>query len=66
MFVTCECCVLSGGGHRVGLITRPEESYRMWCVFECDGETSILRRPWSTEGSCVMEKKNLLKLYLFF
>jgi hypothetical protein len=24
MFVCCECCVLSGGGPRDGLITRPE------------------------------------------
>ena len=29
----CECSVLSGGGLCVGLITRPEESYRMWCVW---------------------------------
>jgi hypothetical protein len=34
--VSCECCVLSGRGLRVGLITRPEESYRVWCV--CDRE----------------------------
>jgi hypothetical protein len=26
------CCVLSGGGLCVGLNTRPEESYRVWCV----------------------------------
>ena len=25
-------CVLSRSGPRVGLITRPEESYRVWCV----------------------------------
>jgi len=31
-FVSCECCVLSGRGLYVGLITRPEESYRVWCV----------------------------------
>jgi hypothetical protein len=31
--VSCECCVLSGRGLCVGLITRPEESYRMWCVW---------------------------------
>ena len=30
----CECCVLSGRGLWDGLITRPEESYRMWCLFE--------------------------------
>jgi len=28
----CECCVLSGRGLCVGLITRPEVSYRLWCV----------------------------------
>ena len=27
MDVCCECCVLSGRGLCVGLITRPEESY---------------------------------------
>jgi hypothetical protein len=27
-----ECCVLSGRGLCVGLITRPEESYRVSCV----------------------------------
>jgi hypothetical protein len=26
------CRVLSGRDHCVGLITRPEESYRVWCV----------------------------------
>jgi hypothetical protein len=30
--VCCECCVLSGRGLCVGLITRPEESCRLWCV----------------------------------
>jgi hypothetical protein len=32
MSVFCKCCVLSGRGLCVGLITRPEESYRVWCV----------------------------------
>jgi hypothetical protein len=27
--LSCECCVLSGRGPGVGLITRPEESYRV-------------------------------------
>jgi len=27
-----ERCVLSGRGLCVGLITSPEESYRVWCV----------------------------------
>jgi hypothetical protein len=33
MSVSWECCVLSGRGLCVGPIARPEESYRMWCVF---------------------------------
>ena len=33
MSVFCECCVLSGRDLLcVGLITRPEESYRLWCA----------------------------------
>jgi hypothetical protein len=40
MFVCCECCVLSGRGLRDGLITRPDESYRLWRVVVCDQETS--------------------------
>jgi hypothetical protein len=32
--------VLSGRGFYFGLITRPEESYRLWCVVVCDLETS--------------------------
>jgi hypothetical protein len=33
MYVSCRCCMLSGRGFYVGLITSPEESYRMWCVW---------------------------------
>ena len=40
MFVCCECCVLLGRGLCDELITRPEESYRLWCVVVCDLETS--------------------------
>ena len=40
MFVCCECCVLSGRGFCDGLITCPEESYRLWRVVVCDQETS--------------------------
>jgi len=43
-FVCCECCVLSGRGLCDGLITRPEESYRLWFVVVCDQETSKTRR----------------------
>jgi hypothetical protein len=44
LFVSCECCMLSGRGLCDGLITRPEESYRLWRVAVCDQETSETRR----------------------
>jgi hypothetical protein len=44
IFVCCECCVLSGRGLCDGLITRPEESYRLWSVVVCDQETSKTRK----------------------
>jgi len=50
MFVCCECCVLSGWGLCDELITRPKESYRLWCVVVCDPETSRMRRPWPALG----------------
>jgi hypothetical protein len=40
MSVCCACCVLSGRGLCDGLVTRPEESYRVWCVSKCDLEAS--------------------------
>ena len=56
--VCCECCVLSGRGLCVGLITRPEDSYRVCvCLNECDHESSIIRRPWPSRGCCAMGKK---------
>jgi hypothetical protein len=55
-------CVLSGRGLRIGLITRPEESYRVWCV--CDGEASILKRPWPHWGLLRHGKKNIF-IFLF-
>jgi len=60
MFVCCECCVLSGRGLCGELITRPEESYRMWCVIVCDLETSRMRRPWPALGRSATGKKKLL------
>ena len=46
MFVCCECCVLSGRRLWDELITRPEESYRLWCVVVCDLETSRIGAPY--------------------
>ena len=45
MLVCCKCCVLSGRSLCDELITRPEESYRLWCVVVGDLETSRMRRP---------------------
>ena len=56
MSVCCVYCVLSGRGLCVGLITCPEESYRLWCVVVCDHEDLIIRRPWNTRGRSAMKK----------
>jgi len=37
---------LSGRGLCDELITRPEESYRLWCVVVCDLETSSISTPY--------------------
>ena len=57
MFVCCECCVFSGRGLCDEMITRPEESYRLWCVVVCDLEISRLRRPWTALGHSAKKKK---------
>ena len=44
MSVCSDCCVLTGKCLCDELITRPEESYRLWCVVVCDLETSSMRR----------------------
>jgi hypothetical protein len=58
MSACCGCCVLSGRGLCDELITRPEDSYRLWCLVVCDLETSSMRRPWPT-GGCKKKKKNI-------
>jgi hypothetical protein len=40
MSVSCEYCVLSGRGLCILLVTRPEESYGLWCIVVCDLENS--------------------------
>ena len=60
----CECFVLSGRGLCDGLITRPEESYRLWCVVVCDLETSSrMRRPWPALG---LQRHRGEEIYLFY
>jgi hypothetical protein len=60
--VACDCCVLSGRGLCFGLITRPEESYLLWCVWVW----SWKRRPRPTRGCCPMVKKIDLSLRHIF
>jgi hypothetical protein len=61
MSVCCECCVLSGRSLCDGLITCPEESYRLWRVVVGDLETSRMRKRWPTEGlSHQKQNKNRL------
>ena len=57
MVFRCECCVLSGRGLCDGLIIRPEESYRLWCVLVCDLGTSRMRRLKLIKGcKCQIEE----------
>jgi len=57
---------LSGRGLCDGLITRPEESYWLWCVVVCDLEISWMRRPWPTGGLLRQIKKKNLKFVQAF
>jgi hypothetical protein len=56
VFLLWVLCVLLGRGLCDDLITRPEESYRLWCVVVCDLETSWMRRPWPI-GGCRAKNK---------
>ena len=51
--------MLSGRGLCDELITRPEESYRLWCFVMCDLGTSSMRRPRSALGRRVTTKYKL-------
>ena len=54
IFVCCECRVLSSRGLCDELFTRPEESYRLWCVVVCDLETSRMGAPYIYDISSLM------------
>jgi hypothetical protein len=56
IFVCCECRVLSGRGLCDELITRPEESYRLWCIIVCDLETSRMGAPYTQDTSSLRVK----------
>ena len=55
MSVCCECCVLSGRGPCDELITRPEESYRLWS--RNYKQSSWMRRPRPIRGLSRQQKK---------
>ena len=48
--------MLSGRGLCDELITRPEESYRLWCVVVCDLETSGMGAPYIYDISSLRVK----------
>jgi hypothetical protein len=58
MSMCCDCCVFSGRGLCDELITRPEESYRLWCVVVCDPEKTNLVNEEARAGGCCAKKKN--------
>ena len=60
MPVCCECWVLSGRGLCDGLITRPELSYRLWCV--CDRAASLGR--CRLTGGCRAMKRKIQEVML--
>jgi hypothetical protein len=60
MSVSCECCVLSGRGLCDEPITRPEESYRLWCVTVCDLMTGGPGLRWAVEPERERERDSLL------
>jgi hypothetical protein len=43
--------VLSGRGLCDELITRPKESYRLWCAVVCDLENLVNEEPITRDGS---------------
>jgi len=66
MFVCCEYCVLSGRGLCDELITRPEESYRLWCVDVCDLENRTNEGPMTRVASQRHRGKKNIYIFFFF
>jgi hypothetical protein len=66
MSVCCDCYVLSGRGLCDELITRPEESYRLWRVV-CDQETSWKgRQQWPALGRRATRNKQTVIYYYYY
>ena len=64
IFVCCECRVLSGRGLCDELITRPEESYRLWCVVACDLENLKNKEAMAHLGSQRQSNKKKVVIIL--
>jgi len=64
MFVFCDCFVLSGRDLCNELITRPEESYRLWCVVVGDLENLKNEEAVTYFGSQRHRKKNTYSIIL--
>ena len=52
--------MLSDSGLCDELITRPEESCRLWCVVVCDLEPSYMRRPRPASNRSATGKKMVI------
>ena len=55
--------MLSGRGLYDELITRPEESYRLWCVVVCDLESSRIGAPYIYDISSLRVKDFVIELH---
>jgi len=64
MCFCCECCVLSGRRLCDELITRPEESYRLWFVVVCDVE-NVKNEAMTRVGSQCHRKKITFYAFLY-
>jgi len=65
MFVCCERCVLSGRCLCDELITRPEKSYRPWCVVVCDLENLKNEEAMTRVGSRRHSQNKKKKISVF-
>jgi len=56
---------LSGTGLCDELITRPQESYRLWCFVVCDLETPKNEEAMAHWGLLRQKKKNVTRVSLY-
>jgi len=60
MSISCECWVLYSRGLWNELLTRPEESYRLWWVVVCDLETPRMGKTWPSLGRSATGETNTI------